>query len=539
MVSGAHAPPRRSAQREIPGECDVAIVGAGAAGCLAAAKFARAGRSVVVLEAGPAWRTGDLVSSQLHSRHLRGPYVTTTGAQPIAIGFNSGWGYGGAALHHYAVWPRLHAIDFKLRANFGDGLDWPFEYETLRPFYDRIQAEVGLSGDARAEVWRPPADPYPMGPLEVLEQGETIRRGFEKLGVRTAPVPAAINSRPYAGRAPCVYDGWCDAGCPIGALANPLVTYMPQAERAGARFFAGVSVERIDCERADRVNGLRYTSPSGASGRLRARLVISAASPVGNSELLLRSTGPHHPFGLGNHSGMVGRCMMTHAALPVYGMFREHTAPYRGISGAQLIGQDAYRHDGEAGYQWLIAQAMKPNDVLGIGAARSGLTGGALTEFMHRGVHHLGSMLSMAEAIPVASNRITIVSGRPVVTHAHPPKTLRAIARIREQGLALMRAAGAEEFWSGSLGSAHIMGGTIMGENPMASVTDSFGRVHGLENLYVVGASVFPTGGAVNPTFTVHATTLRTVTHLIGSERGIAARDSIRPREHGATETGS
>lgn len=512
-----------SADSNIPDECDVAIVGAGAAGCLAAAKLAEAGHKVIVLESGPAWQTRDLVSSQLYSRRLRGPYVPTSGAQPIGIGFNSGRGFGGAALHHYGVWPRLHVVDFKLRSLCGDGRDWPFEYEELRPYYDQIQAEVGISGDDRAEVWRPPSDPYPMGPLTVLQQGEVIGRGFERLGLRTAPVPVAINSRPYRGRRSCLYDAWCDAGCPIGALANPLVTYKPLAERAGAQFFADIKVERIVCDRRDRVGGLRYVCGSRPGRHLRARLVIGAASPLGNSELLLRSSDAHHPAGLGNKSGWVGRCMMTHAAVALYGMFAEETAPHLGISGGQLISQDDYRRGGEAGYQWLIAPAMKPNDILGVGDSQPGITGARLGEFMRRGVRHLANMLSMAEAIPVATNRLTLNAGRAMVEHAFAAKTLLAVERLRRQGLAIMRAAGAREAWSGPLASAHIMGGTIMGTHPDHSVTDSFGRVHGLENLYLVGASVFPTGGAVNPTFTLHATTLRTVSSILGVGRAAGA----------------
>ncbi|MGH7105139.1 MAG: GMC oxidoreductase [Acetobacteraceae bacterium] len=64
------------------------------------------------------------------------------------------------------------------------------------------------------------------------------------------------------------------------------------------------------------------------------------------------------------------------------------------------------------------------------------------------------------------------------------------------------------------------------GCNRLGMRTDPFGRVHGQENLYLVGASVFPTGGAVNPTFTLHATTLRTVSRII--DRG-----------HGSGPTGS
>ena len=51
----------------------------------------------------------------------------------------------------------------------------------------------------------------------------------------------------------------------------------------------------------------------------------------------------------------------------------------------------------------------------------------------------------------------------------------------------------------------HIMGGTVMGNDPSQSVTDSYGRVHDTDNLYVAGPSLFPGTGAVNPTFTMSA----------------------------------
>ena len=99
--------------------------------------------------------------------------------------------WGGAAVHHYAVWPRYHEDDFTEKTTYGRGLDWPFQYDTLRPYYDQVQEEVGISGDAEKEVWRPPGDPYPMPPVLVSNHGKVLARGFEALGLRTSPLPMA------------------------------------------------------------------------------------------------------------------------------------------------------------------------------------------------------------------------------------------------------------------------------------------------------------------------------------------------------------
>ena len=63
----------------------------------------------------------------------------------------------------------------------------------------------------------------------------------------------------------------------------------------------------------------------------------------------------------------------------------------------------------------------------------------------------------------------------------------------------------------------HIMGGTIMGDDPDTSVTNSYGQTHDLPNLVVAGPGLFPTSGGVNPTFTVHALTARSADHLLAN----------------------
>jgi choline dehydrogenase-like flavoprotein len=60
-----------------------------------------------------------------------------------------------------------------------------------------------------------------------------------------------------------------------------------------------------------------------------------------------------------------------------------------------------------------------------------------------------------------------------------------------------------------------------MGADAASSVTDSYGQTHDVPNLVIIGSSVFPTSGAVNPTFTIHAVTLRTAEHLIADWRNI------------------
>ena len=511
-----------------PDEVDVVIVGAGAAGSVHAAVLAAAGRSVVVLEGGPARKLGDLYSSQLWARRLKWttPAAANGGADPAGISFNGGHGFGGAAIHHYAVWPRFHAQDFTMASDHGRGLDWPFGYETLRPFYDRVQAEVGVSGDAAQERWRPPGQPYPLPPLPTSAQADVLARGFKARGLATAPLPLAILTDHFKGRPPCILDGWCDAGCPTGALANPLVTYIPRALKAGAVFRSATHVTRVVMNAAGaRAVGVEYADAHGVLHIQRARAVVLAAFAIETPRILLNSAVPKHPTGLGNASGLVGAYLMSHPSITVFGMFDKDMQNYLGPTGGQLLNQDHFGKnatpDALGSRQWMIAQALKPNDLLGIAMSRPDIIGPALAPFMHKAARGLGNMVALCEPLPDAANRVTLAAERDAhgyhraqVTHRYGADGKALIAAAAAEGAAIMQAAGAAETWRSPIGGQHLMGGCMMGRDPARSVTDPFGRVHDVPNVIVAGPGLFPTASAVNPTFTVHALALRSAEAL-------------------------
>lgn len=366
-----------------------------------------------------------------------------------------------------------------------------------------------------------------MPALPILDQGKAIVRGFDALGIPTAAMPQAILSKPMGDRAACVLDGWCDAGCPIGALANPLVTYLRQALAAGATIRNNAIVSRaLTNASGTRASGVEYFDESGVKQTVRAEIVALAAYAIESTRILLNSATDKHPDGLGNSSGLVGAYIMSHNGAAIYGLFEDETKPYMGRSGGEVWSQENYATDPSNGYlcgfQWLGATALKPNDLLGVAMTRVDLFGSALEEFLRTASHHMASIVCLGHDIPDKENRVSLSdrtdrNGVPLAEVVHNASDNSTA--LKSAGMALgeriMSAAGATEVWTNPGANQHIMGGTIMGNDPSTSVTDSYGGIHDVDNLFVLGSSLFPTSGAVNPTFTLHATTLRTANHLI------------------------
>lgn len=503
---------------------DVVIVGAGAAGSVYAAVLAEAGKSVLVLERGAERKLEDLYSSQTWARRLKwgAPHVVEDGENSISYNFNAGHGFGGAAIHHYGVWPRYQPEDFELQSRYGKGLDWPFSYDTLRPWYDQIQKDVGMSGDAKKEIRRPEGAPYEMPPVLVSNHGKVLARGFEKMGMHTSPVPMAILTEPYNGRPACVWDGWCDAGCPTGALANPLVVYAPRAEKAGARFKGNAAVTRVlSDKKGKKVTGVEYYTSEGERIVQPADAVVLCAFTVENSRILLNSANEQHAEGLANSSGLVGRYLMCHPAVSVFGMFEDEMQNYLGATGGQLMCQDALTKTGNpndafGSRQWEIGLAIKPNDLLGIAMSRPDIFGDDLHQFMQDGARHLGSMVGICEDQPLPDNRIGLATdndqfGFPLarVTYRVSDEGRKLWQNAAAEGVELFKAAGAKEAWHGPMAAQHIMGGTIMGSDRRKSVTNGEAQTHDVPNLFIGGPSVFPTSSAINSTFTAHAVALK------------------------------
>src|ERR1700719_851179 len=492
---------------------DVVIVGAGASGSVYAAVLAKAGKKVVVMDNGPDWQTSDLISSDIWGRRVKpagAPFILE-GKHPISMGAQGGWGVGGAALHYFANFPRLLPNDFTIKSEHGRAHDWPISYQDVAPYYDKVARDVGVSGAARAEgVGRPAGEPYPMPPMKTFRNGQVWLKGFEANGIRMVPAAVGMNSTEFKGRAACIYDGWCHVGCPIGALANPLVTFLADARKAGAEVRAWSTVTRV------------LTDASG-----NRVIVVLAAWAAQNPRLLLNSATDKHEKGLVNANGLVGKYIMTHFASGTNAMFDEDVENHMGTTGAQYMSYERYgktAHKGAFGSTFIVAgYAIKVSGLRGLSNTRPDLFGPDLHAFIKRATKNLARMNAFGEEQPKIENRLELASekaefGMPLgrIIHSYDDNDAALWNANFEEGLRIAKATDAKDVWQGRAvqPTIHLMGGTIMGTGPANSVVNSFGQTHEIANLYCAGPGIFATAGASNPTYTIFALSMRGAENL-------------------------
>lgn len=509
---------------------DVVVVGSGASGSVFAAVLAKAGRKVVVLDNGPEWQLTDLISSDMWGRRLKpaGGPILLGGKHPFAYANQAAWAVGGAALHYFAQFPRYLPTDFKMKSEHNRGHDWPIAYEDVAPFYDKVAADIGVSGDAKAEEkWRPPGTPYPMPPMKTSPAGEVWRKGAEANGIRLIPMANGMNSVPFKGRDACIYDGWCAVGCPTGALANPVVSYLGEARKSGAEVRALSNVTRVLTNpEGSRAIGVEYYDAKKERQVQEASVVVLAAWSAQNPRILLNSATDKHPKGLANSSELVGKFMMTHHIAGTWALFDEDITPHMGTVGAQFMSYDRYAktsYPGAFGSSFIAAgTSHKTSD---FALARGDLFGAEFAAYMKRAARGLTHMTIFGEDLPQLENRIELISdkdefGLPMarLIHSFDDDAVALWNANFDQGMKIAKATDAKESWPGKgpvMPTSHLHGGAIMGSDSSNSVTNSFGQTHEIPNLWMAGPCVFPTEGASNPTYTIFAVSLRGAENLV------------------------
>ncbi len=509
---------------------DAVVVGTGAGGSPILMRLAEAGLSVVALEAGRWWdpeddfATDEVEQNKLFWRDER----VSGGADPIAFGKNnSGVGVGGSTLHWTAYAPRAQPDDLRLHTHFGVGRDWPIGYDDLAPYYDEVEAFIGVSGP-NPYPWGPQRSAgYPLAPLPLNRPARLMERGCAELGIRTAPGPNAALSGSYyregvGWRPACTNRGFCQAGCSNGAKASMDVTFLPRAVRAGAEVRDGCFATGFELDGAGRITAVVYVR-DGRERRQRCAAVFLCAGAVESPRLLLMN-------GLANSSGQVGRNFMAHTGLQVWGRFDEPVTPTRGIPGG-LISEDAHRPpdaDFAGGYLLQSIGVMPVTYVTQMARGR-GLWGEALVRHMED-FDRVAGINMHGECLPHEANRLVLSDERdgrglpkPRVDFTNGENERRMTAHAERIMRDVWSAAGAHDVWMLPR-NAHALGTCRMGTDGGDAVVDADCRSFDVQNLHVCDNSVYPSSLSVNPALTQMALSLRTADRFLARRAGTAAR---------------
>ncbi len=512
---------RRHAESDV---VDAVVIGTGAGGGPLLWRLARAGLSVVALEAGTHWNpAADFATDEVEQQKLfwRDERLSA-GHDPLAFGSNnSGVGVGGSTLHYTAYVPRPQPDDFHLHRDFGVGCDWPMGYADLEPYFDELESLIGVSGPASYRWGAPRRGPYPLPPLPLNAPARLMEAACARLGIATSPAPNAALSRDWAPpgqalRRQCTERGFCQAGCSIGAKGSVDVVFIPPALAHGAELRTECVATQIERDANGHVCGVVYRQ-GGVERRQRCRHVFLCAGAIETPRLLLMQATSGHET-LGNASGQVGRNFMAHTGLQLWGFFDEPTTPWRGIPGG-LISEDMHRPrdahvDFAGGYLLQSIGVMPVTYASQLARSGQGLFGNALGDHLAR-FDHVAGINILGECLPYERNFVELSSERdarglpkPRVHFSAGENERRLTAHAERTMRAIWQAAGAHDVWAFQR-FAHVIGTCRMGIDPSNAVVDAEGRVFDVPGLTICDNSIFPSALSANPSLTIMALSLR------------------------------
>lgn len=502
--------------------CDLCIVGSGAAGITLAMELLNSGLNILMVESGSSLDeppTQALYDSIIEGHAFPG---ATEGRWRTYGGSTTRWGGSGIP---------LAPMDFQERewvAHSG----WPITHDEIQPYYSRAAAFLGT---------------------DALNHDTEL---YDLLDID----PPALE--------PDKVGYWFEKFAPRPSLRDVYGTRLRAAEHVTVLLHANLT--RIElAPTLDHVSSLQVRSLSGKDATVRAGRVVIATGAIETARILL-SNDRELPDGIGNGRGLVGRYLQDH---PVAGVATIETSnPDRlqhYFNTFYARGQKyAVRHPASAALQKreriLNAAAIvkfeapieSPYRALkeAVLAAKRGAMGVGLLRAIFRAAIHSPSILRPVYAYAVRGRAYT---PSPQIwlamTTEQEPNPLSRVTLADEtdalgirksridwrlsdltlKTFAVYTAVMKAEFeklglgtltperwltdanWRDAIGDQyHQMGTARMNDSAELGVVDRSGRVHGIENLYVAGSAVFPTGGQAGPTLTIIALTMRLADEL-------------------------
>jgi choline dehydrogenase-like flavoprotein len=492
----------------------VVVIGSGAGGGTLSNELAQKGIDVVCFEAGKRLTRDEIVTDPT-IMHGRLTWLDKRLGAPVGLLCKT---VGGTTMRWTAISLRFQEHEFKPLSTYGKLddttlIDWPLSLAEIAPYYDKAEDKLGVTGT------------HGIPPSLETNNFQVLRAGGRRVGYKEITSErTAINPVARDGRPGCTQLGFCVSGCAIGAKWSTLYTEIPKAEQTDHfELRTECMVLGINHDDSGKVTGVVYVDRDGNVHEQKARAISIAGNVVETTRLLHNSSSGMFPNGLGNSSGHLGRNYMRHMTHISLAIMPKPVNFHRGTRISGLIMDERY-HKPERGFAGGYYIETGAGDPFSVSLWVDGW-GEEVADFVEN-YTDLAGVFATGEDPPQASNRIRFHESEkdayglpvPVLEYERHPNTNAMRVHSIDMTREIYESLGSRRFIATEAGAGcHNMGVARMSADPDDGVTNRWGRVHDIPNLYVSDGSVFTSSAAANPTLTIVALAIRQADHIAES----------------------